>query len=512
MIEVSTLDHVSLDHLRVRVQRAKRIKEGSVSTWRPFPGPQEIALDSEADELFYGGAAGGGKSDLLLGTALTRHERSLILRREFTQLTGVGSLIERSRELIGPNGSYNGTYHTWRNLPGGRSIEFGGCQQYSDVFGYQGRPHDLIGFDEIAYFMESQYRFLKGWARTTTLGQRVRVIATGNPPTTPEGEWIIKYWAPWLDPGHSRPAKPGELRWFAVIDGEDVEVESGDPIKWQGDVIEPRSRTFIPAKLEDNPALMETGYRAQLQAMPEPLRTQMLFGDFDLKFEDDPWQVIKREWVEAAMERWTDKPPDLAQRALGVDCARGGGDEMIIAPVYGRWVAPMISIPGADVQDGDSAAALVSMRYEPSAVAYIDVVGIGSSVYDSCVRINIRSKAVNGGSGAPERATDKSGRLKFANYRAWIWWMVREDLEAGLLDLPPDRALKSDLTAPRYKVRGDKIVVEPKEDIIKRLGRSTDRGDALTYAWVPCRAGDQVEPYESVSQRRYSRRNRGRTM
>jgi hypothetical protein len=76
-------------------------------------------------------------------------------------------------------------------------------------------------FDELPNFLEQQYRYLIGWNRTTKPGQRSRVVATGNPPQGPEGEWVIKYWAPWLDPTHQNPAAPGELRWFATIAGKE---------------------------------------------------------------------------------------------------------------------------------------------------------------------------------------------------------------------------------------------------------------------------------------------------
>ncbi len=66
--------------------------------WIPNPGPQTDAYFSAADVLLYGGQAAGGKSDLLGGLALMRHKRSLIMRRQYTDL---GALIERFREIDG---------------------------------------------------------------------------------------------------------------------------------------------------------------------------------------------------------------------------------------------------------------------------------------------------------------------------------------------------------------------------------------------------------------------------
>src|SRR5436190_14574460 len=83
--------------------------------WVPFDGPQSVALDCAADELFYGGAAGGGKTDLVLGAALTRHWRSIIFRREYAELKGIR---ERAEELFTEIGKFNGQLEIWRILEG----------------------------------------------------------------------------------------------------------------------------------------------------------------------------------------------------------------------------------------------------------------------------------------------------------------------------------------------------------------------------------------------------------
>lgn len=282
-----------------------------VSPWEPLPGPQTEALHSEADITFYGGAAGGGKTDLLLGAALLQHHRSIIFRREFAQLKGIR---ERAEEIYGEIGKFNGGYELWRINEGPRAgtrIEFGASQFPGDESKYQGRAHDLKAFDEITHFTEQQFRFLITWNRTTRSRQRTRVIAAGNPPTDAEGDWVIRYWAPWLDPRHPNPAKPGELRWFVSdpINGGDIEVPDGKPVLMDDgeggkELVKPKSRTFIFARVEDNPHLMATGYKAILQALPEPLRSRMLKGNFGVGTEDAEWQVIPTAWVIAAQARW----------------------------------------------------------------------------------------------------------------------------------------------------------------------------------------------------------------
>lgn len=282
-----------------------------VPIWNPLPGPQTEAYYCEADELFYGGAAGGGKTDLLLGTSLQHHWRSIIFRREFQQLKGIR---DRGGELFSDVSKFNGADLTWR-IEDGRRIELGACQYEGDEQKYQGRPHDLKAFDEITHFTKKQFTFLKGWNRTTKINPetgnyyRCRVIAAGNPPTTAEGQWVTEYWAPWLNPSHPNPAKPGELRWFITnSDGEDVEVSGPEPVYMVINGLEtavyPRSRTFIRARIQDNPYLLESGYLSILQSLPEPLRSRMLSGDFGVGEDDDKWQVIPTAWIHAAQARW----------------------------------------------------------------------------------------------------------------------------------------------------------------------------------------------------------------
>lgn len=462
--------------------------------WTPVlepPGPQLDAYLSSADELFYGGAAGGGKSDLLLGLSITRHRRSIVFRREFTQLLGASGLIERSREIIGEHGRYNGQEQVWRKLPGARTLEFGSVRLERDVNKYRGRPHDFYGFDEITEFTEYQYRFLIGWLRTVEEGQRCRVIAAGNPPSHAEGAWVIRYWAPWLDDQYSNPAMPGEIRYFAVIDGEDREVESKEPIEYNGETLLPRSRSFIPARLKDNPYLTKTGYEQTLQGLPEPLRSQLLYGDFQVGTEDDPWQVIPTAWVRLAFHRWeTSEKPDVPLTCLGVDVARGGSDQTVLSRRYLNWFAPLEKYAGIDTPDGPSVVALVvsALSEMPEALVNIDVLNVGGSAYDILRGNKVNVQGIN----FARRSTkiDRTGKLRMRNKRAEAYWSLREALDPELGDdlaFPRNNELLADLTTPRWAVSVSGIQIEDKDAIAKRLGRSPDCGDAVALAALPKR-------------------------
>jgi hypothetical protein len=312
--------------------------------WTALPGPQERAYYSAADVLGYGGAAGGGKSQLLLGLALTRHRRSIIFRKEAVQGRG---LIDDARAILGTLGSFNEQAGLWRDLPGGRTVEFAGVKDPGSEHKYKGRPHDFIGFDEADFIPQHVVRFLMGWLRTEVVGQRCRVVMCFNPPATAEGRWVVDYFAPWVDPKHPRPAAPGELRWYAMgPEGKEVECRDHRPVAISGKMFTPKSRTFIPARVTDNPYYTATNYIAQLQALPEPLRSQLLEGDMAAGVEDDPWQVIPTAWVKAAMLRWGPEPPaGQCMTSVGVDVARGGRDQTVIRAAACPLVRPAAQVP-----------------------------------------------------------------------------------------------------------------------------------------------------------------------
>lgn len=454
--------------------------------WIPQVGPQMAALQSQADILFYGGTAGGGKTDLLLGAALTEQEHSIIFRREAVQLIG---LEERMTKILGTRAGYNSQSGLWR-LPGDRIMELGSVKDPDDWLKYQGRAHDLKGFDEITHFLELQFRTLIGWMRTDNPDIRQRVICAGNPPTSAEGEWVIRYWAPWLDPMHPNPAKPGELRWFVTDEqGKDMEVPGPEAVMVGKELMKPKSRTFISADVDDNLFLQVTGYKATLQALPEPLRSQMLHGDFMAGRTDPVWQLIPTEWVKAAQARWKATDNKGPMTCIGFDPARGGIDKSSVARRHGNWFDEVVSAPGVVTKDGPTAAGYVVPMVRDGAVIAVDSIGIGSSALDFLVGLNLNVHPVVGSASSP--LMDKAGQLHFRNKRAEMYWRLREALDptaAEPISLPPDMELLGDLTAPRYKVvtmgRHAAIQIHSKDEIREALGRSPDKGDAVAMTFA----------------------------
>ncbi len=462
--------------------------ENGLKLWTPNAGPQTAAFHSQADDLFYGGAAGGGKSDLLIGLGIEAHHRSVIFRREFPELS---ELMERAEEVVGQRGRLKRGSPGRLTLATGRAITFGSCPHTGNKIRWQGRPHDLKGFDEICQFSREIFVYLKTWERSAIPSQRKRCVCTGNPPTDLEGAWVIDYWGPWLDPGHENPAAPGELRWFVTTkDGAtDQEVDGPEPCHLDGEIVHPRSRTFIPALLEDNPYLSkDKDYLAVIQSLPEPLRSQLLYGKFGMEGTDDQWQVIPSEWYDAAVIRWEKNIEAIpAMTALGVDVARGGADATVLAAKHGDWFAEPEQIPGKQCRTGREvvgAVVGVTSRVEGEVKIGIDVIGVGASPYDLLVDAGATVTGINFGAGT-EGATDRSGKYKLANVRAGAYWGMREalDPEYSRIMIPPDKGLRKEMLAAKWKIQSGRIYIEAKDDVKKRLGRSPDNADALVLAW-----------------------------
>lgn len=478
-----SLSKSDLKNLKPSEKKAvQRILDGT-SLWMPQNKPQWQAYLSRADCVFFGGSAGGGKTDLLLGLSLTGHQEGIIFRREYKQLVGSTGIVARSDEILrNTDASYNAHEMTWRGVPpDGTSLDFGAVKYEADVNKYRGRPHDFIGFDEVTEFSRYQVEFLQAWARSTDPGQRVRIVNTGNPPTTPQGKWVIDYWRPWLDPSYKNPAEPGELRYFVNIGGRDTEVDG--PEEYEGLI--PQSRTFIPSTVYDNPYYGRE-YISQLQALPEELRRAFLKGDFDVfANDDDPFQLIKYDWVRMAQERWRKMvQPDVLTH-VGVDVARGGKDYTVLAPRYNNYIGELISYPGKVTKRGNDIGVLVvELVGDQDPVINIDSIGVGGAAYDYVFDLNFAAIPVN----FSERsyAYDQSGRFKMRNKRAEFYWQLREALDPdldGQLALPADDSeLLEELTSIYYAVKPSGIEIERKDKIVERLGRSPDRADAVAYS------------------------------
>ena len=490
--------------------------------WIPNPGPQTTAYFCEADQTLYGGEAGGGKSDLLIGLATQEHSRSLLLRRIKADISW---LVDRCAEVLGSRQGYNGQANRWK-IPGpeGRIIDFDGLQHPGDEQRGKGRPKDFIGFDEASDFLESQVEFVLGWLRTTKEGQRCRSVFATNPPTTVEGEWIVRWFAPWVDNTHPLfPYPMGKLLWTAR-GAEDEWLWFEDPDECDDDDMRENliSRTFIRSGLGDNPDLAKSTYSRQLALLPEELRRRYRDGDFSAEAADDEFQVIPTEWIRAAQDRWIEEDGEFME-VIGVDVAQGGKDKTVLALRYkGRtvkhWVDRLKKWAGADTPDGPSVAGRVVTHVKDAAQINVDMGGgWGGSTYDHLKSAEMSVTGFVPSEGTESRTVD--GMLGFVNKRAEAVWRVREMLDPTSTEtvaLPPDPMLRADLASYRWKLgAGGKIILRDKEEIKKLLGRSPDDGDAVVLSLAtgskrqhPRRSDKFVQTTNYATQSRIRRVNR----
>jgi len=218
-------------------------------------------------------------------------------------------------------------------------------------------------------------------------------------------------------------------------------------------------------------------------------------------------QVIPTWFVDLAMSKWTDDGhKGRPMERMGVDVARGGKAKTVFAKKHGNWIDRLVKYKGTQTPDGSSVAGYVLQERGSSATINIDASGVGGDAYERCRDYLGKLGEGNGrvrGIWFQDKSekTDKSGLISFLNLRSEGWWLLREALDPegpNPLILPPDPELKADLCAPRWKPSPQGIKIESKEDLERRLNRSTDCGDALIYACMD----DSILPVASVESQK----------
>ena len=457
----------------------------------PNPGPQTDAYLSLADDMGYGGAAGCGKSFLFVLLGLTSHKNSIIFRFDGSQLRQlVDDFVNAAGTDVGLNrqaGIFRVvTGHKDNGQPIIRTITFAGLGKPGQKEKYQGRANDLQGFDEATEIGEDNVRFLHTWNRSPDRTQRVRRILTFNPPNDIKAMWILEHFGPWVDDQHPNPAKPGEIRYFYTNE-EGQEIEALSPatifLNLHGKRIPttPISRTFIPARLEDNP-YQDERYADRLLALKPEERDRVYFGIINRRPKDHPDQVIPLRWIEEAEERWTPEGRSAPMDAIGVDVARGGDAHTVYSRRHAWWWDKLIRRQGKDTPDGHSVVAGYVEYRRDDADFCIDANGVGASPAD----IASKSYPCFPVTGQTRAGIPKIDRyLKMYNMRSALYWLMRNILDPAnnlLPALPKDKRLRGQLAAPLYTIRADTLQVQPKEEVVELLGLSPDDADSVVVS------------------------------
>ena len=256
--ETTLVDEGTLDNTPDNVQELVKNQE---VIFQPNDGPQTSFLASSEREVFYGGARGGGKSYAMLVDPLRychkAQHRALLIRRSMPELRDMITHSQRLYSRAFKGARWREQEKEWR-FPSGARIEFGYAENMTDVLRYQGQSYTWIGVDELPqYPTPDVYNFLRSSLRSVDPEIPVFMRATGNPGNI-GSQWVKEMF---VDP--SEPNKA-----FNVA----IDTPTG---------VKKISRRFIPAKLQDNPYLMQTDdYYIMLASLPEVQRKQFLEGDW----------------------------------------------------------------------------------------------------------------------------------------------------------------------------------------------------------------------------------------
>lgn len=250
----------------------------------PYPKQAAFML-LDGKEAFYGGAAGGGKSDALLMCALqyvdTPGYNAIIFRKTFADLVKPGALIDRAQEWLAPWTTTKEVRWVDKEkkfvFPSGAILQFGYMETANDRFNYQGGEYQFVGFDEVTHMLEQCYTYMfSRLRRLQGVDIPLRIRAASNPPDDGDNaEWV-----------YDRFVNP-ELKKEHVV--------------------------FVPAGMDDNPHLDTESYVENLEELDPVTRARLRDGVWTIKRQGN---MFKRDWFE-----YVDAPPPGRRTVRFWDCA-----------------------------------------------------------------------------------------------------------------------------------------------------------------------------------------------
>ena len=495
--------------------------------------PQAVAYNSTATIIGYGGSAGGGKTDYAIGKSLTDSERAIIYRKHYADFEGIES---RFVQLIGSKYIKRGTRYEVKPPKGTRGIKADSIifasldTEEKDREKYQGRPYDKVIFDEVTQLKLETVEYLMQWNRSTNPDVTCQVIMTFNPPTRPEGTWVKRYFAPWLDKTHklygkvesgqvlhrvtlpNSDGKTSSYHWFFEPMTLTEHPSTNEPLGYE---IQTKSITFVRSSLADNLYLRDTDYETTLRQSSDPAMVRMMLdGDFEEDMQDGMLSIFKPQHWAKSEQRYNDlnyvpnRPPDC----VAIDAALGGDDMMVIQVGYRERIngkehyiyPPPIAISGAALKSDIAQYEWVLDQIPDileAGVIVIDVLGgAGQPIHAALEREMFAKKgdanhviAFKGGERYNYRAIDdweaNEPTTPFAmNYAnniscAWQTAAAAQQHTETCISTHDDR--RRECLARNYANLDKTYQIEAKEQFKRRLGNSPDFADA----YVMCAHG-----------------------
>jgi hypothetical protein len=454
----------------------------------PQAGSQWNYVQSSATECALLGKAGGGKSyalllDFLYDIDQPEHNKS---HRIYPSL----------------GATYSEQKHCW-TFPKGAKLWLGYLDHDKDVFRYDGWELSWVGWDEVNQFGKMPYMFMMTRLRCANPYILKRVRCTGIPNPNSVG-------TAWVWDRFCRSLSEGETAYFTTMNNKDIRVERGLGV----------SRQWFFSRREENRALMDHSEDYELSLALLPDRLKMAYKEGLLESYDDPDRLILSDWWDAAVNgknAFKDGP-----KAFGMDYAEQGEDKSV--NVEGQGNQPYMVMEWDYMPHPEMARHIRDDIYGRNGKFQIhggfDSVGTGAGVYTNLIDFGdvfaertdpIRYKDPN----FDKKYEDSIIKYHFRNIQDQILWQLREDFQAGNIDLSllltPDHfyenidKLKEEVLSFWYREQGGDIWISGGQELRKpdrtlangtkvpTLGRSPDRAKALAI-WNWCRSRPPKSP------------------
>lgn len=486
----------------------------------PQKGFQVDSLSTSADIAFLGGAAGAGKTFVLLMEACrylnVTDFGGVIFRRTSPQIRNEGGLWDTSKKLFYAIGGKPKEVTTEWNFEAGTKLKFNHLQYDSTALDWQGSQIPFIGFDELTHF--SQYQFLYMLSRNrSTCGVRPYVRATMNP--DPES-WVY-HWIEWYineDTGYPIPERSGKLRYFLRLSDNMIWGDSKQEVldivmKDSGfmEVLEEsqaaglcaedlvKSFTFIPGSIYQNAELLKTNpdYLGNLLSLSEEEQLQLLRGNWKISMDGlalFQWDAVKQIF---------DNYATMSNiNCITCDAAQFGRDLCVVFTWRGWEVVKINVLSLSDPKDICRVIELERQQWGiPKDRVLVDQDGVGGGT--------VKMGGYRGFSGGAQPLFDRDNRGKenYANLKTQCFYRVAEEnvnvnnirititaqncvidghyttkIKQGSKVVDVRDLIKADLRAIKRRPRDDdgKLRINDKdEQKIILNGRSPDFGDNI---------------------------------